>query len=273
MPGYLVSDERKVTTHRFIEMKQKEEKISMLTSYDYTTAGIVDRAGIDGILIGDSASNVMVGNSTTLPMTVEQMIYHARSVVNGVKRALVVCDMPFGSYQTGCHDGVSNAIRIMKESGCDALKLEGGVEIIDTVKRILDAGIPVMGHLGLTPQSINKFGTYAVRAKEQQEAEKLLSDACLLAETGCFAVVLEKVPATLAQQVTKAISVPTIGIGAGPHCDGQILVIADMLGMTKGFSPRFLRRYADLNSVMTDAIGQYVTDVKTSSFPNEQESY
>ena len=273
MSGYLVNDERKVTTRRFIEMKQKGEKISMLTSYDYTTAGIVDRAGIDGILIGDSASNVMVGNSTTLPMTVDQMIYHARSVVNGVKRALVVCDMPFGSYQIGSHDGVANAIRIMKESGCDALKLEGGVEIIDTVKRILDAGIPVMGHLGLTPQSINKFGTYAVRAKEEREAEKLLSDARLLAETGCFAVVLEKVPAALAERVTAEIGVPTIGIGAGAHCDGQILVIADMLGMTQGFSPRFLRRYADLSTIMTDAVGQYVTDVKAGDFPNESESY
>ena len=233
MAGYLVSDARKVTTHRFIEMKQKGEKISMLTSYDYTTAGIVDRAGIDGILIGDSASNVMVGNSTTLPMTVDQMIYHARSVVKGVKRALVVCDMPFGSYQTGVHDGVCNAIRIMKESGCDALKMEGGVEILDTVKAILDAGIPVMGHLGLTPQSINKFGTYAVRAKEEKEAEKLLSDAHALAEIGCFAVTLEKVPAKLAAQVTAEIPVPTIGIGAGGQCDGQILVIADMLGMSQ----------------------------------------
>jgi len=273
MAGYLVSDERKVTTRRFIEMKQKGERISMLTSYDYTTAGIVDRAGIDGILIGDSASNVMVGNQTTLPMTVDQMIYHARAVVNGVKRALVVCDMPFGSYQTGCHDGVMNAIRIMKESGCDALKLEGGVEILDTVKRILDAGIPVMGHLGLTPQSINKFGTYAVRAKEEREAQKLLSDAVALAETGCFAVVLEKVPAVLAKQVTERIAVPTIGIGAGPDCDGQILVVADMLGMTQGFSPRFLRRYCDLNTMMTDAIGQYVTDVKQGDFPNASESY
>ena len=273
MAGYLVTDERKVTTRRFIEMKQKGEKISMLTSYDYTTAGIVDRAGIDGILIGDSASNVMVGNSTTLPITIDQMIYHARSVVNGVKRALVVCDMPFGSYQTGVHDGVVNAIRIMKESGCDALKLEGGVEIIDTVKAILDAGVPVMAHLGLTPQSINKFGGYAVRAKEEREAAKLMSDAKLLSETGCFAVVLEKVPAALAEQVTREISVPTIGIGAGNHCDGQILVVADMLGMTQGFSPRFLRRYADLGTIMTDAIGQYVTDVKSGDFPNEQESY
>ena len=225
MAGYLVNDERKVTTHRFIEMKQKGEKISMLTSYDYTTAGIVDRAGIDGILVGDSASNVMAGNSTTLPITVDQMIYHAKAVTKAVKRALVVCDMPFGSYQTGVHDGVVNAIRIMKESGCDALKMEGGIEILDTVKAI------------------------------------------------CFAVTLEKVPAALAEQVTKEINVPTIGIGAGGKCDGQILVVADMLGMNQGFSPRFLRRYADLNSVMTDAVGQYVTDVKSGDFPNESESY
>ncbi len=273
MSGYLVSDTRKVTTHRFIEMKQRGEKISMLTSYDFTTATIVDGAGVDGILVGDSASNVMVGNSTTLPMTVEQMIYHAKAVARGAKRALVVCDMPFGSYQVDRKEGVKNAIRIMKESGCDALKLEGGAEIIDTVKGILDAGIPVMGHLGLTPQSINKFGTYAVRAKEEAEAEKLLSDARLLDDAGCFSVVLEKVPAKLAAEVSKAIGVPTIGIGAGSGTDGQILVVDDMLGMTKGFSPRFLRRYADLNTVMTDAIGQYVTDVKDCSFPSEDESY
>lgn len=273
MTGYLVKDTRKVTTHRFIEMKQRGEKISMLTSYDFTTAGIVDGAGIDGILIGDSASNVMAGNGTTLPITVDQMIYHAKSVVRAVSRALVVCDMPFGSYQVDRKEGVKNAVRMMKESGCDALKLEGGIEIADTVKGILDAGIPVMGHLGLTPQSINKFGTYAVRAKEDAEADKLLSDARLLAETGCFAIVLEKVPAALAAEVTKAIGIPTIGIGAGNATDGQILVVDDMLGMTKGFSPRFLRRYADLNTVMTDAIGQYVTDVKDSTFPNEKESY
>ena len=273
MAGYLVSDNRKVTTHRFIEMKQRGEKISMLTSYDFTTAGIVDAAGIDGILIGDSASNVMAGNGTTLPITIDQMIYHAKSVVRAVNRALVVCDMPFGSYQVDRKEGVKNAIKIMKESGCDALKLEGGIEIIDTVKGILDAGIPVMGHLGLTPQSINKFGTYAVRAKEDAEAEKLISDAKLLAETGCFSVVLEKVPAKLATEVSREINVPTIGIGAGNGTDGQILVVDDMLGMTKGFSPRFLRRYADLNTVMTDAIGNYITDVKNSDFPNESESY
>lgn len=273
MSGYLVSDTRKVTTHRFIEMKQKCEKISMLTAYDFTTAGIVDKAGVDGILIGDSASNVMAGNSTTLPITVEQMIYHARSVVRAVGRALVVCDMPFGSYQAGASDGVKNAIRIMKESGCDALKLEGGVEILETVRCILDAGIPVMGHLGLTPQSINKFGTYAVRAKEAAEAEKLISDAKALAEAGCFAVVLEKVPASLAARVSKEIDIPTIGIGAGNGTDGQILVVNDMLGMTQGFSPRFLRRYADLNTVMTDAVGNYVADVKNCDFPSEKESY
>ena len=273
MSGYLVSDNRKVTTHRFIEMKERGEKISMLTSYDYTTAGIVDGAGIDGILIGDSASNVMAGNGTTLPITIDQMIYHAKSVVRGVKRALVVCDMPFGTYQVDRKEGVKNAIKIMKESGCDALKLEGGLEIIDTIKGILDAGIPVMGHLGLTPQSINKFGTYAVRAKEDAEAEKLLSDAKLLSDTGCFSVVLEKVPSALATRVSKEISVPTIGIGAGNGTDGQILVVDDMLGMTQGFTPRFLRRYADLNAVMTDAIGNYITDVKSSDFPNESESY
>ena len=273
MVGYLVSDTRKVTTHRFIEMKQRGEKISMLTSYDFTTAGIVDGAGIDGILIGDSASNVMAGNGTTLPVTIEQMIYHAKSVTKAAKRALVVCDMPFGTYQVDRKEGVKNAIRIMKESGCDALKLEGGVEIIDTVKGILDAGIPVMGHLGLTPQSINKFGTYAVRAKDDAEAEKLKSDALLLEETGCFAVVLEKVPATLATEVSKQLRIPTIGIGAGNGTDGQILVVSDMLGMTKGFNPRFLRRYADLNGIMTDAIGQYITDVKDKSFPNAEESY
>ena len=273
MNGYLISDTRKVTTHRLIEMKRKGEKISMLTSYDFTTAGIVDKAGMDVILVGDSASNVMAGNTTTLPMTVDQMIYHARSVVRGVNRALVVCDMPFGSYPTGDTDGVKNAIRIMKESGCDALKLEGGVEILDTVRRILDAGIPVMAHLGLTPQSINKFGTYAVRAKDEAEAEKLISDAKALDEAGCFGLVLEKVPAILATKVTKEISIPTIGIGAGNGTDGQVLVVADMLGMTQGFSPRFLRRYANLNSIMTEAIGHYIEDVKNGDFPNEKESY
>lgn len=273
MAGYLVDDTRKVTTHRLIEMKQQGKKIAMLTSYDYTMAQIVDGAGIDVILVGDSASNVMAGNSTTLPITLDQMIYHASSVMRGVKRALVVCDMPFGSYQVNPAEGVSNAIRIMKESGCDALKLEGGIEIIDTVKSILAAGIPVMGHLGLTPQSINKFGTYAVRAKEEAEATKLISDAHALQEAGCFALVLEKIPAVLAARVASEQTIPVIGIGAGSGVDGQVLVVNDMLGMNHGFSPKFLRRYADLHTVMTDAIGQYVADVKSVDFPNDNEQY
>ena len=273
MAGYLVEDSRKVTTHRLIEMKAQGRKIAMLTSYDYTTARIVDGAGVDAILIGDSASNVMAGNLTTLPITLDQMIYHARSVVRGVKRALVVCDMPFGTYQVNATEGVKNAIRIMQESGCDALKLEGGVEIIETVKKILDAGIPIMGHLGLTPQSINKFGTYAVRARDGEEADKLLADAHALAEVGCFGIVLEKIPADLARQVASEVNIPMIGIGAGNGVDGQVLVIDDMLGMDNEFSPKFLRRYANLHAVMTDAIGQYVSDVKDISFPNENEQY
>lgn len=272
MPGYLVEDKRKVTTKRLQEMKDAGKKIAMLTSYDYTTARIVDGAGVDVILIGDSASNVMLGNATTLPMTVDQMIYHAGSVVRAVKRALVVCDMPFGSYQVCAEDGVRNAIRIMKESGCDAVKLEGGVEILDTVRKILDAGIPVCGHLGLTPQSINKFGTFAVRAREEEEAEKLVSDACALAEAGCFAIVLEKIPAELTRRVAEMVKVPIIGIGAGP-ADGQVLVIDDMLGKNQGFSPKFLRRYADLFKTITDAVGQYVSDVKDCNFPSAEESY
>lgn len=273
MTGYLVSDSRKVTTHRFIEMKQRGEKISMLTSYDYTTAQIVDGAGVDVILVGDSASNVMAGNVTTLPITVDQMIYHGKSVMRGVKRALVVIDMPFGSYQADPYEGVSNAIRMMKETHADALKLEGGEEVIDAIRRIIGAGIPVMGHLGLMPQSINKYGTYTVRAKEDAEAEKLIRDAHLLEEAGCFGLVLEKIPAKLAERVTSELSIPVIGIGAGGAVDGQVLVVADMLGMTKGFSPKFLRRYADLHTVMTDAIGQYVADVKSCDFPNEAEQY
>lgn len=272
MAGYLVEDERKVTTTRLIEMKQQQKKIAMLTSYDYTMAQIVDQAGMDIILVGDSASNVMAGNATTLPITLDHMIYHASSVVRGVKRAMVVCDMPFGTYQVNATEGVKNAIRIMQESGADALKLEGGVEILDTVKAILDAGIPVMGHLGLTPQSINKFGTYAVRAKDEAEAEKLLSDAKALEEAGCFALVLEKIPAALTQKVCQSLQIPVIGIGGGP-ADGQVLVVHDMLGMNKGFSPKFLRRYAELFDVMTDAIGQYITDVKSGDFPNENEKY
>lgn len=273
MAGYLVDDTRKVTTHRLFEMKQSGKKIAMLTSYDYSMARIVDGAGVDVILVGDSASNTMAGNVTTLPITLDQMIYHARSVVRGVQRALVVCDMPFGTYQVDPQDAVRNAVRIMQETGCDALKLEGGVEIIPAIKLILEAGIPVCGHLGLTPQSINKFGTYAVRAKEENEAEKLRSDAKALAEVGCFAIVLEKIPAKLAAEVTASVPVPIIGIGAGGACDGQVLVVHDMLGMNQGFSPKFLRRYANLFEVMTDAIGQYVTDVKSSDFPNENEQY
>lgn len=273
MPGYLVEDTRKVTTKRLIEMKQQGKKIAMLTSYDYTTASIVDAAGVDCILVGDSAANVMAGHLTTLPISIEQMIYHAQSVVRGVKRALVVCDMPFGSYQTGAKDAVRNAIHMMKETGCDALKLEGGEEIIEAVRAIIAAGIPVCGHLGLTPQSINKFGTYAVRAQEDAEAQKLLNDARLLEEAGCFALVVEKVPAALNRQVCETLTIPVIGIGAGPS-DGQVLVIDDMLGKNKGFSPKFLRRYADLHTIMTDAIGQYVSDVKSADFPNlSTESY
>lgn len=270
--SYLVEDKRKVTTHRLIEMKREGKKIAMLTAYDYTIAQIVDSAGMDVILVGDSASNVMAGNITTLPITLDQMIYHAKAVVRATQRALVICDMPFGTYQVNPTEGVTNAIRIMKESHCDALKLEGGVEIIDTVRKILDAGIPVCGHLGLTPQSINKFGTYTVRAKDEAEAEKLVSDAHTLADAGCFALVLEKIPAALAERVTSELDIPVIGIGAGP-CDGQVLVVADMLGMSKDFSPKFLRRYADLNTVMSDAIGNYITDVKSGDFPNENERY
>ena len=273
MAGYISDDSRKVTTHRLVEMKQRGEKISMLTAYDYTMAQIVDGAGMDVILVGDSASNVMAGNVTTLPITLDQMIYHAKSVVRGVKRAMVVVDMPFGSYQGNEMEGLASAIRIMKESHADALKLEGGEEIIDTVRRIVCAGIPVMGHLGLMPQSINKYGTYTVRAKDDAEAEKLIRDAHLLEEAGCFAIVLEKIPATLAERVASELTIPIIGIGAGGHVDGQVLVIQDMLGMNNGFRPRFLRRYADLYPVMTDAISRYVSDVKNCYFPNEKEQY
>ena len=272
MAGYLVESTRKVTTLRLKEMQAEGKKIAMLTSYDYTTAKIVDAAGVDCILIGDSASNVMAGNATTLPITLDQMIYHASSVARAVQRAFVVCDMPFGTYQVDAKEGVRNAIRIMKETRCDALKLEGGEEILETVQRILDAGIPVFGHLGLTPQSINKFGTYAVRAKEEAEAAKLLRDVKLLAEAGCCGIVLEKIPAALTEQAVASVDIPIIGIGAGP-ADGQVLVIDDMLGKNKDFSPKFLRRYADLFTIMTDAIGQYVTDVKRGDFPNLQERY
>ena len=272
MAGYLVEDTRKITTNRLIEMKKQGKKIAMLTSYDYTMAQIVDQARIEIILVGDSASNVMAGNETTLPITIDQMIYHARSVTRGAKRALVVCDMPFGTYQVNPVEGVKNAIRIMQETGADALKLEGGVEILDTIKAILNAGIPVMGHLGLTPQSINKFGTYAVRAKEVAEAQKLLSDAKALEEAGCFSLVVEKIPTALTEKVCNSLHIPVIGIGGGP-ADGQVLVVHDMLGMNKGFAPKFLRRYVDLHTIMTDAIGQYIMDVKEGDFPNEEERY
>ena len=264
---------RAVTTLRLTEMKQRGEKIAMLTSYDYSTAKIVDAAGVDVILVGDSAANVMAGYESTLPITLDMMIYHARSVVRGVNRALVVVDLPFGTYQGNSKVALDSAIRIMKETEADAVKLEGGEEILESVQRILSAGIPVMGHLGLTPQSIHKFGTYNVRAKEEAEAEKLIRDAHLLEEAGCFAVVLEKIPATLAERVSKELKMPTIGIGAGCGVDGQVLVVHDMLGITNDFSPRFLRRYADLNTVMSNAISNYVSDVKSQDFPNEKEQY
>jgi 3-methyl-2-oxobutanoate hydroxymethyltransferase len=273
MSVYAAEPIRKVTTHRLFEMKERGEKISMLTAYDYTMAKIVDQAGIDVILVGDSASNVIAGNITTLPMTLDEMIYHGRSVMKAVERALVVVDMPFGTYQGNSKLALASAIRIMKETGADCLKLEGGEEILDSVKRILSAGIPIMGHLGLTPQSINKFGTYTVRAKEEQEARRLVSDAHLLEEVGCSAIVLEKIPALLARQVASELKIPIIGIGAGGQVDGQVLVIHDMLGMTNGFSPRFLRRYADLHAIMSDAVQHYVKDVKSCDFPNEKEQY
>lgn len=264
---------RKVTTRRLAEMKQRGEKIAMLTAYDYSFAKLLDEAGIDMILVGDSASNVMAGNATTLPITLDQMIYHASCVTKGASRALVVCDMPFGSYQGNSKEALASAIRIMKESGAEAVKLEGGSEIRECIERILSAGIPVMGHLGLTPQSINKFGTYAVRAKEEREAEKLLADATMLEEIGCFALVLEKIPAALAERVAKQVSIPVIGIGAGGGVDGQVLVMHDMLGINKGFSPKFLRRYADLSTVVNQAVGNYIDDVKNGDFPNENEQY
>lgn len=267
------SDFKKITTNSVQEMKRNGEKISMLTAYDYTLAGIIDKAGIDVILVGDSASNVMAGHQTTLPITLDQMIYHAGSVVRAVERALVVVDLPFGSYQGNSKEALSSAIRIMKESGGHAVKLEGGVEILESIQRILTAGIPVMGHLGLTPQSIYKFGTYTVRAKEEEEAGKLLSDARALEEAGCFALVLEKIPAHLAQQVAEALSIPVIGIGAGSGTDGQVLVLHDMLGMTHEFHPRFLRRYLDLYKDISGAVQAYVSDVKSLDFPNDEEQY
>jgi 3-methyl-2-oxobutanoate hydroxymethyltransferase len=266
-------DYKRITTKSLIEMKANGEKISMLTAYDYTMAKIVDTAGIDVILVGDSASNVMAGHETTLPITLDQMIYHASSVVRAIERALVVVDLPFGSYQSDPKEALRSSIRIMKESGGHAVKLEGGSEIKDSIKKILNAGIPVMGHLGLTPQSIYKFGSYTVRAKEEEEADKLMQDAKMLEKIGCFALVLEKIPAHLAAKVAQSISIPVIGIGAGGGVDGQVLVIHDMLGMNNEFSPRFLRRYLNLYEQMTSAIGQYVKDVKSSDFPNANEQY
>lgn len=264
---------KRITTNTILGMKQKGEKIAMLTSYDFSMATIVDEGGIDVILVGDSASNVMAGHETTLPITLDQMIYHAASVVRAVKRALVVVDLPFGSYQGNSKEALNSAIRIMKESGAHSVKLEGGIEVRESIDRIITAGIPVMGHLGLTPQSIYKFGTYTVRAREEAEAEKLKSDILVLQDAGCFAVVLEKIPARLAEEVTKSVKIPTIGIGAGPHCDGQVLVVHDMLGLNKGFKPRFLRQYLNLFDVINGAVNNYVKDVKSGSFPNESEQY
>jgi len=264
---------KRVTVKSLVEMKAANEKISMLTAYDYTMAKIVDGAGVDVILVGDSASNVMAGHETTLPITLDQMIYHASSVVRAIDRALVVVDLPFGTYQSDSKEALRSAIRIMKESGGHAVKLEGGKEIKDSIKKILNAGIPVMGHLGLTPQSIYKFGTYTVRAKEEEEAKQLLKDAKMLERIGCFAVVLEKIPAKLAKEVAESVSIPVIGIGAGADVDGQVLVLNDMIGMTHEFNPRFLRRYMNLYETMTNSIGQYVSDVKSSDFPNAEEQY
>ena len=266
-------DYKRITVKTLVDMKEQGEKIAMLTAYDFTMAKIVDAAGIDVILVGDSASNVMAGHETTLPITLDQMIYHASSVVRGIERALVVVDLPFGSYQSDSKEALRSAIRIMKESGAHSVKLEGGKEIKDSIKKILNAGIPVMGHLGLTPQSIYKFGTYTVRAREEEEAQKLREDALMLEKMGCFAIVLEKVPAALATEIAQSVSVPVIGIGAGGGVDGQVLVMHDMLGMTHEFSPRFLRRYLDLYNDMSNAFGQYVSDVKSQDFPNDSEQY
>ena len=264
---------KRITTNVLQEMKRKGEKISMLTAYDYTMAKIVDNAGMDIILVGDSASNVMAGHETTLPITLDQMIYHASSVVRGVERALVVVDLPFGSYQGNSKEALASSIKIMKESGAHTVKLEGGKEVLESIERILTAGIPVMGHLGLTPQSIYKFGTYTVRAKQEEEAEKLINDAKLLEETGCYSIILEKIPATLAEKVAQEVNIPVIGIGAGKKIDGQVLVLHDILGMTHEFNPRFLRRYMNLYDDITDALKKYISDIKNIDFPNENEQY
>src|SRR5881392_2633659 len=264
---------KRITTHQLQEMKNRGEKIAMLTAYDYSMAKIIDQAGIDVILVGDSASNVMAGHETTLPITLDQMIYHASSVIHGIDRCLVVVDLPFGSYQSNSDIALASAVRIMKETGAHSVKLEGGEEVLDSIKKIVSAGIPVMGHLGLTPQSIYKFGTYAVRAKEEDEANKLKKDAKLLAKAGCFALVLEKIPASLAKEVSESIHIPTIGIGAGKHCDGQVLVMHDMLGINTEFKPRFLRQYLNIHEQATNAVQQYIKDIKSSDFPNENEQY
>jgi len=264
---------KRITTNSLNEMKQKNEKITMLTSYDYTMAKIIDDSGIDVILVGDSASNVMAGHETTLPITLDQMIYHASSVVRAVKRSLVVVDLPFGTYQGNSKEALNSSIKIMKESGAHAVKMEGGSEISESIQRILTAGIPVMGHLGLTPQSIYKFGTYTVRAKQKEEANKLISDAKHLESIGCFALVLEKVPSSLAKKVSETVSIPVIGIGAGKDVDGQVLVTHDMIGMTKEFNPRFLRRYLDLDNQISSAVKNYIDDVKNQDFPNSNEQY
>jgi 3-methyl-2-oxobutanoate hydroxymethyltransferase len=264
---------KRITTHTLQRMKETGEKISMLTAYDFSFARIIDEAGIDIILVGDSASNVMAGHETTLPITLDQMIYHAQSVVRGVKRCLIVVDLPFGSYQGNSKEALSSTIRIMKETGAHAIKLEGGEEVLESIKRILSGGVPVMGHLGLTPQSIYKFGTYQVRAKEEAEAEKLKRDAKLLQEAGCFAIVLEKIPANLAKEVSESLEIPTIGIGAGKYCDGQVLVMHDMLGINQEFKPRFLRQYSNLYDEVSKAVKGYISDVKSKNFPNESEQY
>ena len=271
--GYLSTDKKKITTKTFAEMKKAGEKVTMLTAYDFTTAGIIDAAGIDSILIGDSASNVMAGNADTLPITVDQMIYHARSVARACQHAFVVCDMPFGSYQISKEEALRNACRMMKETGVDALKLEGGVEICDTVKALVNAGIPVHGHLGLTPQSVNKFGGYGIRAKEEAEAEKLISDAIALDKAGCFAIVLEKVPAKLAAEVTRQVKAVTIGIGAGTGCDGQVLVYQDMLGMNMDFTPKFAKQFDNIGERMVDAFRAYMNEVQNGTFPTEKQSF
>lgn len=267
------SEIKKVTTETLRKMRFDGEKITMLTAYDFTTAKMVDTGGVDAILVGDSAANVMAGHETTLPITLDQMIYHTQCVARGVERALVVADLPFGTYQSNPEKALESAVRMMKEGGAHAIKIEGGAEIEESIRKIVNAGIPVMGHLGLTPQSIYQFGSYKVRAKEDAEAEKLLNDARLLEELGCFALVLEKIPSGLAKEVSESITIPTIGIGAGPHCGGQVLVYHDMVGMNKGFSPKFLRRYLDLHTEITGAVSQYVKDVKSADFPNENESY